>query len=581
MAGVDASTNLEETIAKITEKIGILESKIKRNKEQMKEIQRQYTDKKKGLALTDSELKRNLYEKNIHYRELLITNLQYKKTIEYYNNQINNLTQVNKKIKGLLPQGRLPPLQKQAPLAQQRVPQGRLPPLQQRAQQRVPQAPLRLAPLQPEQKNSERKDNDDKILGTIINAAKSHLTYRSRYLIDFINNLEIILTEYDRYKLINSDILNKFIKLKNLLNSFNTDLTDLTQPADIQNITTKINFLIEQFLKNMLAILVDNKGFKKWLSSDDYKIHIDKRLIEINPRNEEVLKEIEEIEEFFEDEEDKHNLIDEYEKAINIYIEGNTLDFNTPFGTGGGVICSRMNNVDVSEPIKCDEAPREAPPDYEDFEINLEETLLFGYIKNDITSFIILMNKVINYIDNLALFLSNGNIGYESIVIVNNAIQKILDYRIKYLNFVLRYVEKYSKKEGRRVDIFSTSVVSKDVFNIQRNLINYNSFHTSFTKNKGGRKQRRILGRPRKTPAKPVKKPATKPVKPTKKPPATKPVAKPVKKPAAKPAKPAKKSPATKPVAKPVKKPATKPAKPAKPTKKPTTTKPVAKTTKK
>ena len=126
MAGVDASTNLEETIAKITEKIGILESKIKRNKEQMKEIQRQYTDKKKGLALTDSELKRNLYEKNIHYRELLITNLQYKKTIEYYNNQINNLTQVNKKIKGLLPQGRLPPLQKQAPLAQQRVPQGRL-----------------------------------------------------------------------------------------------------------------------------------------------------------------------------------------------------------------------------------------------------------------------------------------------------------------------------------------------------------------------------------------------------------------------------------------------------------------------
>ena len=81
MAGVDASTNLEETIAKITEKIGILESKIKRNKEQMKEIQRQYTDKKKGLALTDSELKRKLYEKNIHYRELLIKNLQYKKTI--------------------------------------------------------------------------------------------------------------------------------------------------------------------------------------------------------------------------------------------------------------------------------------------------------------------------------------------------------------------------------------------------------------------------------------------------------------------------------------------------------------------
>ena len=442
------------------------------------------------------------------------------------------------------------------------------------------------------------KDKNDKLRIRKEAAVISYIDMRSQYLLKFIKNVSTILGAYitTNTALLNGTVLNN-------INGLIRQLEQLEQPDNIEAKIRYQNVIIENFLNYIDNILKDKQPFKDWLSSNDYsKIRtsfINTKLIK-NGWSQKDIDDLEKTGKFNGDNIEEEyttgylplsvNLVDGYNKVKNEYISRNT--FIPRIGGGPGMSCLPNKNKVAPAPQSSQRSPRSPRTrpsvsgvsddiecdDVLDFEeasqasqvpraSQVPHIVLYRYIMYDIHLFFQIMDNVLIYIDNLALFLSYK--GKQLQVFkkkiegeVNNIINIIITDRRTYFNDLEKFEENY-------YDIMSSNIneiTSSSYMSI------YMDDYKKQPSSSGGRKQRRTVGRPRKTPS---KKPIAKPVKAAKKP-----IAKPVnaaKKPIAKPVKPAKKPVAK--LAKPAKKPVAKPAKPA--TKKPSATKRAIKPTKK
>ena len=532
----------------------------------------------------------NLIKEQKDKKELAVLNMRKLKSI---NENLENMEGQLRNLKNL--KGKLDKLSRQK--AQQQAQQRRpfqLAPLQSKSkkanssnsimpERQIAASPPNVAPL-PNVAASppNSKDNDDRPRIRKEAAVISYIDMRSQYLLKFIKNVSTILGAYitTNTALLNEDVLND---IKGLIRQ-------LEQPEQPDNIEAKIryqNVIIENFLNYIDNILKDKQPFKEWLSLEDYsKIRtsfINTKLIGKGW----LQKDIDALEETgkfngvnIEEEYTTGdlplsvNLVDGYNKVKNEYISRNT--FIPLIGGGPGMSClsNKNKNKVAPAPQSSQRSPRTrtsisgvsgVSDDIEcDGVLNFEEAspvqqvplasqvqqvphvphiVLYRYIKYDILLFFQIMDNVLIYIDNLALFLS-----YEGQQLhifkqkkrrdVNTTINNIIEDRRTYFNDLEKFNEEYEDMSSDINDITSSSYMS----------IYMDDYNKKQKSSSGGRKQRRTVGRPRKTPvkpAKPAKKPVAKPAKPVKKP-----VAKPVKsatkkpsatKPSIKPAKPTKK----------------------------------------
>lgn len=448
------------------------------------------------------------------------------------------------------------------------------------------------------------KDKNDKLRIRKEAAVISYIDMRSQYLLKFIKNVSTILGAYitTNTALLNGTVLNN-------INGLIRQLEQLEQPDNIEAKIRYQNVIIENFLNYIDNILKDKQPFKDWLSSNDYsKIRtsfINTKLIGKGWSQKDI-DDLEKTGKFNGVNIEEYttgdlplsvNLVDGYNKVKNEYIVNNT--FNIPrIGGGPSMSCFSNKNKNkvapapqpsqhssrsprtrpsvsgVSDDIECDDVldfeeasqasqvpqvPRASQASQVPRASQVPHIVLYRYIMYDIHLFFQIMDNVLIYIDNLALFLSH--IGKQLQVFkkkiegeVNNIINIIITDRRTYFNDLEKFEENY-------YDIMSSNI--NEITSSSYMSIYMDDYNKKQTSTSGGRKQRRTVGRPRKTPSKKAaKKPIAKPAKAVKKQVANsiksakKPVAKPVKS-----AKPATKKPsATKPLAKPVN--------PAKPTKK-------------
>lgn len=441
---------------------------------------------------------------------------------------------------------------------------------QQQAQQRRPfqLEPLRLKSKKANSSNSimpnvaasppNSKDKNDTLRIRKEKAVISYIDMRSQYLLKFIKNVSTILGAYITT---NTALLNGTV-----LNDINGLIRQLEQPEQVEqpdNIEAKIryqNVIIENLLNYIDKILKDKKPFKDWLSSNDYsKIRtsfINTKLIGKGWSQKDI-DDLEKTGKFngvnIEEEYTTGdlplsvNLVDGYNKVKNEYISRNT--FLPRNGGGPGMSCLFKNNKNkvapvpqsshhssrsprtrtsfsgVSDDIKCD--------DVLDFEeasqvpqvpraSQVPHIVLYRYIRYDIHLFFQIMDNVLIYIDNLALFLSH--IGKQLQVFkkkIEGEVNKIIKSIIKDRETYFTDLENYD-------DIMSSNI--NEITSSSYMSIYMDYYYKKQPSTSGGRKQRRTVGRPRKTPVKPSKKPIAKPA--TKKPSATKPAAKPAAKPA-------------------------------------------------
>ena len=454
------------------------------------------------------------------------------------------------------------------------------------------------------------KDKNDKLRIRKEAAVISYIDMRSQYLLKFIKNVSTILGAYitTNTALLNGTVLND---IKGLIRQ----LEQLEQPDNIEAKIRYQNVIIENFLNYIDNILKDKQPFKDWLSSNDYsKIRtsfINTKLIK-NGWSQKDIDDLEKTGKFNGDNIEEEyttgylplsvNLVDGYNKVKNEYISRNT--FIPRIGGGPGMSClpnknkvapapqssqrsprsprTRPSVSGVSDDIECDDVldfeeasqasqvprasqasqvPRASQASQVPRASQVPHIVLYRYIMYDIHLFFQIMDNVLIYIDNLALFLSH--IGKQLQVFkkkiegeVNNIINIIITDRRTYFNDLEKFEENY-------YDIMSSNI--NDITSSSYMSIYMDDYNKKQTSTSGGRKQRRTVGRPRKTPSKKAaKKPIAKPAKAVKKQVANsiksakKPVAKlakPAKKPIAKPAKPATKKPsATKRAIKPTKK---------------------------
>lgn len=433
------------------------------------------------------------------------------------------------------------------------------------------------------------KDKNDKLRIRKEAAVISYIDMRSQYLLKFIKNVSTILGAYitTNTALLNGTVLNN-------INGLIRQLEQLEQPDNIEAKIRYQNVIIENFLNYIDNILKDKQPFKDWLSSNDYsKIRtsfINTKLIGKGWSQKDI-DDLEKTGKFNGVNIEEYttgdlplsvNLVDGYNKVKNEYIVNNT--FNIPrIGGGPSMSCFSNKNKNkvapapqssqnssrsprtrtsvsgVSDDIECDDVLDFEEASHASQVPQVPHIVLYRYIMYDIHLFFQIMDNVLIYIDNLALFLSH--IGKQLQVFkkkiegeVNNIINIIITDRRTYFNDLEKFEENY-------YDIMSSNI--NEITSSSYMSIYMDDYNKKQTSTSGGRKQRRTVGRPRKTPSKKAaKKPIAKPAKAVKKQVANsiksakKPVAKPVKS-----AKPATKKPsATKPLAKPVN--------PAKPTKK-------------
>jgi hypothetical protein len=367
---------------------------------------------------------------------------------------------------------------------------------------------------------------------------------------------------------------------------------DLTE----QNIVNKINeqnAIIAKFLNYIATILKPEamRLYEIWLSSPEYKQItsniIDKNLLQLGYTPEE-LNELNglwdaddsqdiPVEYNGEDPSSTDKPVEEYKKAMEEYIRLNSLFKPKITQLGAGGFFSRFKGktnkilsreTPVSSNRSSNSRSNSNRSSNSSLGFNKEDIALlnfverevegipyiYSYIQGDIIELLIVLNKVLAYIDIMAIFFLNkkpekvlevfrkkketDKKTQDSNVAVS--IKKIINDSIEYKAKLRRLCDTntmFSMIDN--IQIYSSLYIS--IYGDDEMLVYNRSGST------GGRK--RAIGRPRKTPAKPAKKPATKPTKkPTK--PTTKKPTKPTTKPTTKPAKPVSKKP-TKPTAKP------------------------------
>jgi hypothetical protein len=312
------------------------------------------------------------------------------------------------------------------------------------------------------------------------------------------------------------------------------DLNSITLSHIIKKIREQ-NAIIEEFLNAISRILGedDKLAFIKWINSQFYK-DAQKRMnnfilshkktereLERSMREEEVdyqLFSAYNIKPKYTNEYPLYsfNPIKEYSDKIKEYIASD-YTFRREH-SGGGIFWRSTKKVAPEE--------QRGVPEIKDYEKEeMEVANINLYRTPNIILFFNIMNYVLKYIEVVALYLNTrrgGDIGsYEDDLIKINVSLKIMD-AIKDSEMYKNELIAYDNKNNLFSDVGNSTQI-------------HQSIYLHYYKLSGGRKQRRTVGRPRKTPvkklvAKPVKKPVAKPVKPaTKKPSATKPAIKPTK----------------------------------------------------
>ena len=381
---------------------------------------------------------------------------------------------------------------------------------------------------------------------------------RFQYFLNFLKNIASILNLYNnllnptQLQLIN-DMINNVVNirckwgnitldenaLKNLSNITKLKFTDIRalNSITLSHIIKKIreqNAIIEEFLNAISRILGedDKLAFIKWINSQFYKDalkRINDFILSHKKTESELERSMREKEvnyQLF----SAYNIKPQYTNKYPLYSFDPIKEYNDKREeyiasdytfrrehSGGGIFWRSTKKVAPEE--------QRGVPEIKDYEKEeMEVANINLYRTPNIILFFNIMNYVLKYIEVVALYLNTrgGDIGsYEDDLIkinvslkINKAIEDSKEYK--------KALIAYNNKNNLFSDVDNSTQI-------------HQSIYLHYYKLSGGRKQRRTVGRPRKTPskkpiAKPVKKPVAKPVKPaTKKPSATKPSIKPAK----------------------------------------------------
>ena len=381
---------------------------------------------------------------------------------------------------------------------------------------------------------------------------------RFQYFLKFLKNIASILNLYKNFlnptqlQLIN-DMINNVVNirckwgnitldenaLKNLSNITKLKFTDIRalNSITLSHIIKKIreqNAIIEEFLNAISRILGedDKLAFIKWINSQFYKDalkRINDFILSHKKTESELERSMREKEvnyQLF----SAYNIKPQYTNKYPLYSFDPIKEYNDKREeyiasdytfrrehSGGGIFWRSTKKVAPEE--------QRGVPEIKDYEKEeMEVANINLYRTPNIILFFNIMNYVLKYIEVVALYLNTrgGDIGsYEDDLIkinvslkINKAIEDSKEYK--------KALIAYNNKNNLFSDVDNSTQI-------------HQSIYLHYYKLSGGRKQRRTVGRPRKTPskkpiAKPVKKPVAKPVKPaTKKPSATKPSIKPAK----------------------------------------------------
>jgi hypothetical protein len=426
---------------------------------------------------------------------------------------------------------------------------------------------------------------------------------------DVLINLKGIIEQIDSSRYIwgkNTTIRDGYLRHLHSFVEGGYNFDDLTE-QDIVDKINQQNAIIAEFLNYIATILKPEAMllYEGWLSSPEYKQItsniIDKNLLQSGDNTtHEALKELNAlwdaddsqdipVEYNGEDPSSTDKPVEEYKKAMEEYIKLNSL-FKpkiTQLGAGGSFsrFKGNTNNKILSRETPVSSNSRSSNSrsnsnrssnsslgfDKEDIallnfvEREVEEGIpyIYSYIQGDIMYLLIVLNKVLEYIDIMAIFFLNR----KPVIVVEVyrkrkegdkkrqdkevavSIKKIIDDSIKYKEELRKLCDTntmFSMIDN--IQIYSSLYIS--IYDDKMQVYD-DEMHVYNRRPTGGRK--RAVGRPRKTPAKKptVKASTKKPAKPTAKKPTTKkPTAKKptTKKPTAK--KPTTKKPITKPVAK-------------------------------